>query len=129
MPTLILGRGIMGIGAALIYPATLAILTAVFTKPSERAQAIAIWAGFSRIGVAAGPTTGGWLLENFWWGSVFFVNIPVVLIGLALTVWIPNPGTSTHRPSIGEGSCSRSPPSACWCSPSWRPRSGDGPRR
>lgn len=88
---LITGRALMGIGAAMIFPATLAILTNVFTNPSERAAAIGIWSAVSGIAVAAGPITGGWLLENYWWGSVFFVNVPVVLVAVAASLWlIPN---------------------------------------
>lgn len=88
---LIVGRALMGVGAALIYPATLAILTAIFADPSERAKAIGIWAGVSGLAVAAGPITGGWLLENFWWGSVFFVNVPVVIVGIVLTmIFVPD---------------------------------------
>ncbi len=97
---LILGRALMGIGAALIYPATLAILTAVFTDPSERAKAIGVWAGVSGVGVAAGPITGGWLLENFWWGSVFFVNVPVVVIGLLLVATIVPESRDDHTPAL-----------------------------
>ena len=79
---LIGARAFMGIGGALIMPATLSILTNVFTDPAERAKAIGIWAGVSGLGIAIGPTTGGWLLEHFWWGSVFLINIPVVIGGL-----------------------------------------------
>jgi EmrB/QacA subfamily drug resistance transporter len=79
---LIGARGFMGIGGALIMPATLSILTNVFTDPAERAKAIGIWAGVSGLGVAIGPVTGGWLLEHFWWGSVFLINLPVVALGL-----------------------------------------------
>ena len=78
---LILGRGVMGLGGAFIMPSTLSILTNVFPA-EERARAIAIWAGVSGIGIAAGPITGGFLLEHFWWGSVFLVNIPIVVIAL-----------------------------------------------
>lgn len=79
---LIASRALMGVGAALIFPATLAVLTNAFVVPKERAAAIGIWSAMSGMAVAAGPILGGWLLEQFWWGSVFFVNIP--LIGLAL---------------------------------------------
>jgi EmrB/QacA subfamily drug resistance transporter len=70
-------RAVMGIGAALIMPATLSILTNVF-PPQERAKAIAVWAGLAGAGAAIGPVASGFLLEHFWWGSVFLVNIPLV---------------------------------------------------
>jgi EmrB/QacA subfamily drug resistance transporter len=78
---IIITRAVMGLGAALVMPATLSILTTVF-PPEKRAQAIAIWAGFAGAGAAIGPIAGGWLLEHFYWGSVFFLNVPVVLIAL-----------------------------------------------
>jgi EmrB/QacA subfamily drug resistance transporter len=74
----------MGVGGALIMPATLSIITNVFTDPRERGQAIAIWAATAGAAVAIGPVTGGWLLEHFWWGSVFLVNVPVVVVALIL---------------------------------------------
>jgi EmrB/QacA subfamily drug resistance transporter len=95
---LIAWRGAMGVGAALLFPATLAILVNVFTEARERAIAIAVWAAASGIGVALGPVTGGLLLEHFWWGSVFLVNVPVV-IGAALAVWRFVP--TSRDPSIG----------------------------
>jgi len=76
---LIAARSVMGIGAALIMPATLSILTNVFTNPKERAKAIGSWAAVGGLGVALGPVLGGWLLEHFAWGSVFLVNLPVVV--------------------------------------------------
>ena len=78
---LIFLRAIMGIGAALIMPATLSILTNVF-PPHERAKAIAIWAGLAGAGAAIGPVASGFLLEHFWWGSVFLVNVPLVLAAI-----------------------------------------------
>lgn len=80
---LILTRGIMGIGAAFIMPTTLSIITNVFPA-RERPRAIAVWAGFSALGIAIGPVMGGFLLEHFWWGSVFLVNVPVVAVALVL---------------------------------------------
>lgn len=85
---LIATRALMGVGGALIMPSTLSILTNVFTNPRERGRAIAIWAGTSGMAVALGPVTGGWLLEHFWWGSVFLVNIPVVIVALVLGQFI-----------------------------------------
>jgi len=79
---LIATRGLMGIGGALIMPATLSIITDVFPA-HERGRAIAAWAAVSGLGVVAGPLIGGWLLEHFWWGSVFLVNVPVVVAALA----------------------------------------------
>ncbi|MEA2470822.1 MAG: hypothetical protein QOE38_1821, partial [Thermoleophilaceae bacterium] len=79
---LIASRSLMGAGAALIMPATLSILNDVFQDRSERTKAIGIWAGVSGLGVAIGPTLGGFLLEHFEWGSVFLVNLPVVAIAL-----------------------------------------------
>lgn len=79
---LILWRGAMGVGAALVFPATLAIITNLFTEPVERAKAIGLWSAVSGMAVAFGPVAGGWLLEHFWWGSVFLVNIPIVVVAL-----------------------------------------------
>ena len=81
---LIATRALMGVGAALIFPATLAILVNVFTEPRERARAIALWAATGGVSVALGPVTGGALLEHFAWGSVFLVNVPVALVALVL---------------------------------------------
>jgi MFS transporter, DHA2 family, multidrug resistance protein len=79
---LIAARAAMGVSAALIYPATLAILNNVFTNPRERVTAIGIWSAVSGLAVAIGPVSGGALLRHFSWSSVFYVNVPVVLIAL-----------------------------------------------
>lgn len=80
--TLIGARALLGIGAAIIMPATLSILTATFRDPKERAQAIALWAGTFALGVGTGPVLAGYLLEHFAWHSVFLINIPVVIVAL-----------------------------------------------
>jgi EmrB/QacA subfamily drug resistance transporter len=79
---LIAARAAMGIGAAFVFPATLAILTNVFIDPGERAKAIGIWSAVVGLAVALGPVTGGWLLEHYWWGSAFFINVPIVAVAL-----------------------------------------------
>lgn len=87
---LIATRALMGVGGALIMPSTLSILTNVFPA-EERGRAIGIWAGVSGLGIGIGPVVGGWLLNNFWWGSVFLVNIPVVIVALvAGRLIVPN---------------------------------------
>jgi EmrB/QacA subfamily drug resistance transporter len=78
---LIAARALMGIGGAAVLPSSLSIITNVF-EPAERPKAIGIWAGFVGAAVAIGPITGGVLLEYFWWGSIFLVNVPVVLVAL-----------------------------------------------
>ena len=78
---LIASRALMGIGAAAIMPTTLSILTNIFPE-DERPKAIAIWAAVAGMGIAIGPTTGGWLIENYDWSWIFLVNIPVVIVGL-----------------------------------------------
>jgi EmrB/QacA subfamily drug resistance transporter len=79
---LIAMRALMGVGAAAIMPATLSILTDVFTEPGERVKAIGIWSGISGLGVAVGPTLSGWLLQHFSWSSVFIVHVPIVIVAL-----------------------------------------------
>ena len=85
----IAGRAVQGLGAALVMPATLSLITAIF-PPHERQRAIAIWVGFAGAGGALGPIVSGALLERFWWGSAFLVNIPVVAItALAVALYSP----------------------------------------
>jgi MFS family permease len=94
---LIFTRGLMGVGGAFIMPATLSIITNVFTNPTERAKAIGVWAGVSALGIGLGPITGGVLLEHFWWGSVFIVNVPIVIAGLVLGyLFIPESRDPSH---------------------------------
>lgn len=94
----IAARAGMGLGAAFIVPATLSILTGVFPA-HERGRAIAIWAGFAGAGSAIGPVGAGLLLEHYWWGSVFLINLPIV--GLAIvggTALVPRSRDLDGRP-------------------------------
>jgi EmrB/QacA subfamily drug resistance transporter len=94
---LIAARAVMGLGGAAIMATTLPIITNVF-DPRERARAIGAWAGAVGIGVALGPIVGGALLERFWWGSIFMINLPIIAVGLAFVTTIvpdsrnPKPG-------------------------------------
>jgi EmrB/QacA subfamily drug resistance transporter len=81
---LIAARAVMGLGAALIFPATLSLLTNVFTERGERARAIGLWGATTGIGIALGPIVGGWLLERDGWESVFFALAPIAALGLLL---------------------------------------------
>ena len=72
----------MGVGAAVIFPATLALITNIFTQPAQRAKAIGLWAAMVGVGVAVGPISGGWLLEHFSWGSIFLVNVPIAAVAI-----------------------------------------------
>ncbi|MDQ2648965.1 MAG: MFS transporter, partial [Actinomycetota bacterium] len=76
-------RAVMGIAAAFVMPSTLSILTSIF-PPEERGKAIGLWAGIAAGGAALGPVTTGFLLEHFWWGSVFLVNVPIVAMAFVL---------------------------------------------
>jgi MFS transporter, DHA2 family, multidrug resistance protein len=87
---LIVLRGFMGIGAAMVPPQTLSIVSATF-KPSERGRAIGIWAGATGVAIALGPITGGFLLDHFWWGSIFLVNVPFVIVGVVMVaLFVPD---------------------------------------
>ncbi|MGI9606841.1 MAG: MFS transporter [Acidimicrobiales bacterium] len=101
---LIILRGAMGIGAALTMPATLSIITVIF-PPEERAKAIAIWSGFAGAGGALGIVASGFLLESFWWGSVFFINVPIAALALVLVIaLVPNSKDPEERPLDPVGS-------------------------
>jgi EmrB/QacA subfamily drug resistance transporter len=91
-------RAIMGVAAAFVMPSTLSILTNVFPA-HERPKAIAIWAGISGGGAAIGPIASGYLLEHFWWGSVFLVNLPVILVALvAGAILVPTSKDPEEQP-------------------------------
>ena len=78
---LIAARAALGLGAAIMMPLSLAVLPSIFPDKAERARAFTIWVTSTAVGLPLGPILGGWLLEHFWWGSVFLINVPLVLIG------------------------------------------------
>ncbi len=102
---LIAARAVMGLGAALIFPATLSLLTNVFTERRERARAIGLWGASTGVGIAVGPIVGGWLLEHFSWQSVFFALVPmaalaVVLVGMAVPTSRDPQAPPADRPGL-----------------------------
>jgi EmrB/QacA subfamily drug resistance transporter len=88
---LIAARAVMGLGSALIFPATLSLLTNVFTERGERARAIGLWGATTGVGIALGPIVGGWLLERDGWESVFFALAPIAAVALVLvSIYVPS---------------------------------------
>ena len=99
---LIAWRAVMGVGGALIMPSTLSILTNVFPA-HERPKAIAIWAMSAGLGVPLGPVVGGWLLEHFWWGSVFLINIPIIIAALVAGIFLVPESKDPHAKPLDPG--------------------------
>ncbi|MFP3990306.1 MFS transporter [Streptomyces sp. E11-3] len=93
---LIAARALLGVGGAMIMPATLSILRQVFPDRRERAVAIGLWTAVAAVGAAGGPLLGGLLLEHFWWGSVFLINIPLMLASLPIGRWLLPESTGDH---------------------------------
>ncbi|WP_167478160.1 MFS transporter [Nocardia arthritidis] len=90
MGGVITARAAMGVFAAAVFPATLALIINIFTEKRERALAIAAWTAMAGIAIAIGPISGGWLLEHFSWHSVFWINVPVAAVAvLATMLWVP----------------------------------------
>ena len=96
---LIGARALMGIGGALIMPSTLSILTDVFPR-EERGKAIGIWAAVAGMGVGLGPLLGGYLLENFWWGAVFLINVPVAGVAILGGILLIPESRDPHPPRL-----------------------------
>ncbi|MGW6523250.1 MFS transporter [Streptomyces sp. NPDC054962] len=83
----IAARAVLGLGAAAIMPLSMAILPSVFAR-EELPRAIAVWTAATALGMPVGPVVGGWLLDHFWWGSVFLFNAPVAALALAAGLWL-----------------------------------------
>ena len=93
---LIVGRALQGIGAAFLVPGSLAIISATFDD-AERGRAIGTWSGFSAITTAIGPVSGGWLVEHVSWRAVFFLNVPLAVIVLVLSLRFMNESRDPSR--------------------------------
>jgi DHA2 family multidrug resistance protein-like MFS transporter len=91
-------RALLGVFGATLMPSTLSLIRNIFTHGDDRRLAIATWAAMFAGGAALGPVVGGWLLEHFWWGSVFFINVPIIVMFLVAAVFLlpesrdPRPG-------------------------------------
>src|SRR6059058_2425488 len=97
---LIGARAVQGVGAALMNPATLSIITATF-PPRQRGQAIGIWAGVSALALAIGPLVGGLIVDNVGWNWIFFVNVPVGVLGIVVSQLVIRESRDTsHEQSI-----------------------------
>ncbi len=96
---LIAWRAVLGVGAAMLIPLSMSVLTVLFT-PEERPRAIGIWATANMLGIPLGPILGGWLLDHFWWGSVFLINLPVVVLALLAVLALVPESKAERRPGI-----------------------------
>ncbi|MFB4296028.1 MFS transporter [Actinomadura sp. NTSP31] len=83
----IAARTLMGAGAAIVMPLSMSMLPAIF-PPEERTRAVAVWSSSMALGLPLGPLLGGWLLENYWWGSIFLINVPVVAVGAVAVAFL-----------------------------------------
>jgi MFS transporter, DHA2 family, methylenomycin A resistance protein len=97
---LIAGRAIQGVGAAIMMPNTLAILTDTFRDPKQRAQAIGIWAGVSGIALALGPALGGIMVDAWGWQSIFWLNVPIGVLALITSIIIVPESSNPERRGI-----------------------------
>ncbi|AYR19861.1 MFS transporter [Alcaligenes faecalis] len=102
---LIAARAFLGVAAAMMMPATLSLIRITFHDERERAVAFGVWSSIASGGAAFGPVLGGFLLEHFWWGSVFLINVPIVLIALPMGwLLVPRSAPNTSRPWDIKGS-------------------------
>ncbi|GAA3801254.1 MFS transporter [Amycolatopsis tucumanensis] len=85
--SLIVARAFLGLGAACLVSLSMAVLNVLFPG-ADRGRALAVWSVAVAVGVPLGPVVGGWLLDSFWWGSVFLLNVPFVVVGFVLLAWL-----------------------------------------
>ncbi|TCJ94487.1 MFS transporter [Nocardia alba] len=96
---LIAARAVLGIAAAATMPLSMAVLPVLFPDPAQRQRALTIWITSTAIGLPLGPIVGGWLLNHFWWGSVFLLNVPMVIVGaLAVALLVPESRADNRFP-------------------------------
>jgi EmrB/QacA subfamily drug resistance transporter len=101
--TVIASRAVLGLGAATIIPLSMALLPRIFSK-DELPKAIAVWTAAVALGMPVGPVVGGWLLDHFWWGSIFLFNVPIAVFALVAGAWLlprdsrPDPEQRTAAP-------------------------------
>src|SRR5207247_9475662 len=100
---LIVARGVMGLGAAMIFPATLSLISNVFTERAERATAIGFWGATAGAAIALGPIVGGWLLEHFSWTSIFFAMAPVAAAAAVFVASVVPTSRGPPAPRIAPG--------------------------
>ncbi|MGB3068616.1 MAG: MFS transporter [Ottowia sp.] len=93
---LIAARAFQAIGAAAMMPATLALIRIAFENERERNIAISVWASLSLVGAVLGPLLGGVLLQHYWWGAIFLINLPIVVLAIIGTVWVAPRQTRQH---------------------------------
>jgi len=97
---LIAARLLLGVAGSTLMPSTLSLIRNIFTVDRERTRAIAIWSAAASAGIALGPVVGGFLLEHFWWGSVFLINVPIMIVLLAVGAWVLPESRDPHPQPI-----------------------------
>ncbi|MEV4236948.1 MFS transporter [Nocardia sp. NPDC050408] len=96
---LIAARVVLGVAAAVMMPLSMAVLPVLFPDSAQRAKAMNIWVTSTALGLPLGPILGGWLIDNFWWGSVFLINVPMVVLGAAaVAALVPESRNPDQRP-------------------------------
>ena len=96
---LIAARILLGVGAALMMPLSMAVVPSIFPDPTERARAMTVWVTSTAVGLPLGPIVGGWLLSHAWWGSIFLINVPLVVVGFAaIAAFVPDWRASRSQP-------------------------------